>query len=61
MQVSADNNLGGTGAITLNAATLQTTATFTSARNVTLGGGSLSPNAGTTLTLSGVLERQRAG
>ena len=41
--------------MTLNGGTLVTTATFSSARNVTLGGGTLSPNSGTTLTLSGVL------
>ena len=54
--MSADTNLGAAAnAVTLNGGTLVTTATFSSARNVTLGGGTLSPNSGTTLTLSGVL------
>ncbi len=56
LSVGADANLGAaSGAVTLNGGTLETTATFTSARNVTLGGGAFSPNSGTTLTLSGVL------
>ena len=41
--------------MTLNGGTLVTTATFSSARNVTLGGGAISPSAATTLTLSGAL------
>ncbi len=41
----------------LNAGTLATTGTFTSARTVTVGagGGTFTPSGGTTLTLSGML------
>ena len=56
LSVGADTNLGdAANTVTLNGGTLATTATFASARAVTLGGGVLSPNAATTLTLSGVL------
>ena len=60
VQVSADANLGNaSGGLTLSSngapGALETTATFTSARAVTLSGGAFSPNAATTLTLSGVL------
>ena len=39
----------------VNGGTLESTATLVSARGVTLGGGTISPNAGTTLTLAGVV------
>ena len=56
LSVGADADLGNAAnTVTLNGGALVTTATFSSARNVTLGGGTLSPNSGTTLTLSGVL------
>ena len=59
--VGADANLGAaSGGITLTAGALATTATFSSARSVTLNGAAqngaeLIPSAGTTLTLSGTL------
>ncbi|MEM9245603.1 MAG: autotransporter-associated beta strand repeat-containing protein, partial [Cyanobacteria bacterium P01_F01_bin.153] len=64
LSVSADNNLGNTsGGLTLLngntliGATLQTTASFTTNRATTLGtgGGTFSPDAGTTLTHGGVI------
>jgi autotransporter-associated beta strand protein len=57
ISVGADANLGdATNAVTLNNGSLQTTATFSSARAFTLTNtGTIAPNNGTTLTLSGVL------
>ncbi|MDQ0305444.1 autotransporter-associated beta strand protein, partial [Ancylobacter polymorphus] len=57
LQIGADSNLGDEeGDLTLNGATLATTATFASGRGVTLsGGGTFSTDSATTLTLSGVL------
>ncbi|WP_241392802.1 autotransporter-associated beta strand repeat-containing protein [Pseudomonas chlororaphis] len=53
LQVSADNNLGAaSGALVLNGGSLVSTATFTSARSVTLNSGVISTAAGT-LTLGG--------
>ncbi len=54
--ISSDANLGNSaGGLALNGGILQTTASLTSSRSITLGGtgGVLSPNAGTTLTLNG--------
>jgi autotransporter-associated beta strand protein len=56
LSVSSDANLGAaSGGLTLNSAALQTTASFTSARTITLSGpgGGFLPAAGTTLTLTG--------
>jgi YVTN family beta-propeller protein/autotransporter-associated beta strand protein len=56
LSVSSDANLGAaSGGLTLNAGALQTTASFTSARTITLSGpgGGFVPSAGTTLTLTG--------
>jgi autotransporter-associated beta strand protein len=56
--VSADNNLGDpAGGLVFGGGALQTTATFTTARPVTLnaGGGTFSPDAGTALTLAGAV------
>ncbi|MBK4735114.1 autotransporter-associated beta strand repeat-containing protein [Noviherbaspirillum pedocola] len=55
VQVSADANLGDSaGAIAINGATLQTTASFATARNIALTGtGTISTDSGTTLTDSG--------
>ncbi|WP_296345300.1 autotransporter-associated beta strand repeat-containing protein [Reyranella sp.] len=56
LSVSSDANLGGSGGITIGNGTLQTTATFASARGITLGGtlgDTIETAAGTTLTLSG--------
>ena len=56
LSVSSDANLGAaSGGLTLNAGALQTTASFTSARTITLSGpgGGFIPAAGTTLTLTG--------
>ena len=57
LQIGADANLGdASGALKMNSGgQLQTTATFTSARAVTLGGGTFEPSGATTLTLSGLL------
>ena len=56
LSVGADAYLGAAAnTVTLNGGTLEATATFTSARNVTLGGGTFQPDSGDTLTLSGVL------
>ena len=54
IRIGAADNLGS-GALTLDGGTLQTTASFTSSRGTTLGasGGSFSIDAGTTLTQSG--------
>lgn len=52
--VSADANLG-TGALTLDGGTLETTATFDSARNVTLGAAGGSIQTDSALTLSGTV------
>ncbi len=56
LQASADNNLGGVGAITLNGGTLQYGAAFNSARNIALGAsnGGIDTN-GFNATLSGVI------
>ncbi|MEI6655484.1 MAG: autotransporter-associated beta strand repeat-containing protein, partial [Verrucomicrobiota bacterium] len=56
LQVGADNNLGGTGAITFDGGTLAFSAGFSSARNLTLnsGGATLDSN-GSGVTLSGVI------
>jgi autotransporter-associated beta strand protein len=56
LSVSSDANLGAaSGGLTLNSGALQTTASFTSARTITLSGrgGGFLPAAGTTLTLTG--------
>jgi autotransporter-associated beta strand protein len=53
LQVSADTNLGNaSGALTLNGATLENTASFSTARDITLGssGGTFNTDSGTTLT-----------
>ncbi|SEE58064.1 autotransporter-associated beta strand repeat-containing protein [Rhizobiales bacterium GAS188] len=57
LSVSADNNLGdAAGGLTLNGGMLQTTASFTTGRSVTLGiGGAFAPAIGTTLTENGVI------
>lgn len=57
LQVSSDLNLGdASGGLSLNGGTLQTTADVLTARAVSLdGAGTFSPNAGTTLTLAGVV------
>ncbi len=60
IRISANNNLGNAAnaPVLNNGSTLQTTATFTSARNFTMGtggGGIFSTDAGTTLTLNGVI------
>lgn len=56
LSVSSDGNLGYAGSgLTLNGGTLQTTASMASARSITLGGGTFSPEAGTTLTLNGTI------
>jgi fibronectin-binding autotransporter adhesin len=57
LSVSADANLGeDAGGLTFNGGTLQTTATFSSSRDVTLtGAGTLSSSADTTFTLSGAI------
>ena len=57
LQVSSDANLGAaSGGLTFNGGTLNTTASFTSGRAVNLAGpGIFSTNAGTTLTLNGVV------
>ena len=56
VQVGADTNLGGTGAITFNGGTLSFSGSFTSARNITLnsGGGTLD-TSGSSVTLTGLL------
>lgn len=56
ISISAAANLG-TGTLTLDGGTLQTTASFTSSRGATLGagGGSLNIDAGTTLRESGTI------
>lgn len=56
--IGADAALGAaSGGLSLNGATLQTTASFSSARQVALGnyGGTVNPDTGSTLTLSGVI------
>lgn len=56
--IASDANLGNaSGGLSLNNGTLQTKASFASARSITLGsgGGNFSPDAGTTLTLNGVI------
>ena len=56
LSISSDANLGNSaGGLALNGGMLQTTASLTSARSITLGGtgGSFNPAAGTTLTLNG--------
>ena len=56
LSVSSDANLGAlSGGLTLNSGALLTTASFTSARTITLSGpgGGFIPSAGTTLTLTG--------
>jgi fibronectin-binding autotransporter adhesin len=56
LQVAANANLGGAGSLTFSGGTLATTATFDSARAVTLSGaGTFAPATDTTLTLSGVV------
>ncbi|KQY35455.1 hypothetical protein ASD38_02545 [Caulobacter sp. Root487D2Y] len=58
LRISADANLGAaSGALSLNGASLATTASFGSGRAVTLGedGGVVSPDGATQLTLSGVI------
>ena len=55
LKVAADNNLGAAGGgLNLNGGTLQTSASFTTARNTTLSGsGTFNTDAGTTLTDNG--------
>ena len=58
LEIGADNALGLTsGALTFNGGTLQTLASFTSARAITLdaAGGTFEPSAGTTFTESGTI------
>ena len=57
LQIGTDGNLGAaTGALGFDGGTLQTTASFTSARDVDLiGAGGFLTDTGTTLTLAGVL------
>ncbi|MCW6528634.1 autotransporter-associated beta strand repeat-containing protein [Sphingomonas sp. MMSM20] len=57
LQASSDANLGATsGGLSFTGGTLNTTASFTSARATNLAGtGTFSTNAGTTLTLTGVV------
>lgn len=58
LSISSDANLGGsTGSVTLNGATLQSTASLTSSRSFGAygGGATFSPDAGTTLTLNGLI------
>jgi autotransporter-associated beta strand protein len=57
LSISADNNLGNSGALTFGGGTLVTTAGFSSARDITLnaGGGTIAPAANTSLTLSGLI------
>ena len=59
LQVSADNNLGAAmGPLSFDGGTLNTTATFMSARATTLGtgGGTFDVNPGTTLTMGGTID-----
>jgi fibronectin-binding autotransporter adhesin len=58
LQVSADDNLGiASGGVTLATGALENTASFTSARRVTVeNAGEINTDSGTTLTLSGALE-----
>ncbi len=62
LSVSADNNLGASGTITLNGGILETTAGFTSTRNVSVSanGGTFQVDTGT-LTLSGALGNGAVG
>jgi fibronectin-binding autotransporter adhesin len=58
LSISSDASLGApSGGLAFGGGALQTTATFTTARPVTLnaGGGTFIPNAGTTLTLAGAV------
>jgi outer membrane autotransporter protein len=58
LSISSDANLGApNGGLAFGGGALQTTATFTTARPVTLnaGGGTFIPNVGTTLTLAGAV------
>ncbi|MGW6778656.1 autotransporter outer membrane beta-barrel domain-containing protein [Brucella pseudogrignonensis] len=57
LRISSDGNLGNaSGGLNFNGGTLNTTASLTSARSVTLtGGGTLSTNASTVLTLTGAI------
>ena len=60
LSVGADNDLGAAAnAVTLNGGTLATTATFASARNVTLGGGAHQPERGDHADAVGGAERER--
>ena len=57
LKVSADNALGkSTGGLTFNGGTLETSATFTTSRSITLGsgGGTFNTDSGTTLTVATV-------
>ncbi len=59
VQIAADNNLGAaSGALSLNSAMLISTASFASARPVTIGadGGSFATEGSSTLTLSGAID-----
>ena len=62
LQVSADDNLGAAaGAVTLANGALENTASFTSARRVTVeNAGEINTDGGTTLTLAGALEGRGA-
>ncbi|RYF34880.1 MAG: hypothetical protein EOO26_02825, partial [Comamonadaceae bacterium] len=58
LRIAADNNLGlATGGLSLDGGTLNTAASFASARAVTIGAGNgaVLPDAGTTLQLDGVI------
>ncbi len=58
LQVSSDSNLGASsGGLSFNGGALNTTASMATARGITLnsGGGTLSPDSGTTLTVSSTI------
>ena len=60
--MSADANLGNAAnTVTLNGGALEATATFSSARNMTLGGGAFQPDSGDDADAVGGAERRRAG
>jgi uncharacterized protein with beta-barrel porin domain len=59
LSISSDSNLGAVGGtLSFDGGTLQTTASLTSNRPVTLnaGGGAFTPSGGTTLTLAGAID-----
>ena len=56
LRIASDTNLGAAGGVSFNGGALNTTASFTSARTVDLAGaGIILTDAGTTLTLSGIV------